>query len=165
VAGTPVRHVRATWIGGGALDGSPFATPWRRAAGAAVLDLGPHTLDLAEAVAGPVRAVAATEAGGVLAVTTHHDGGAVGHVALSLSTPGAGGPLEAVAVTDGGRFVLPDPTPDPPDVVRRTIADEFARTVRGELAQPIDVHHGLRIQRILAAVQKSAATGSPVPVA
>jgi predicted dehydrogenase len=110
VAGAPVRHVRATWIGGGALDGSPFATPWRRAAGAAVLDLGPHTLDLAEAVAGPVRAVAATEAGGVLAVTTHHDGGAVGH-----------------------------------DVVRRTIADEFARTVRGELAQPIDVHHGLWI--------------------
>ncbi len=33
VDGTAVRHVRTAWIGGGALTGSPFATPWRQAAG------------------------------------------------------------------------------------------------------------------------------------
>jgi predicted dehydrogenase len=162
--GTPVRHVRTTWIGGGALAGSPFATPWRQDPGAVLLDLGPHALDLAEAAAGPVTEVRAARSGGIVTITTAHAGGAVGHVALSGTTPGAGGPLEAVVVTDAGRYVLADPTPDPPDDVRRTIADEFAGAVHGDLIQSIDVHRGVHVQRLLAAVADAIATGRAVPV-
>ena len=161
VAGTPVRHVRVAWIGGGALAGSPFATPWRQAPGAALLDLGPHAFDLVEAVAGPVREVRAAESGGVVTATTHHGGGAVGHVALSVTTPGEGG-FEALAVTDDGRHTLADPWPERPDDVWRAITGEFARAVRGAARQPLDAAHGLHLQRILAAGQESTRTGSPV---
>jgi predicted dehydrogenase len=164
LAGAPVRYVHTAWIGGGALPGSPFATPWRRDAGAVLLDLGPHTLDLAEAAAGPVTGLRAAERGGVVTVTTEHAGGATGQVALSGTTPLARGPLEAEAVTDAGRFVLADPTPQPPDAVWHTITDEFVRTVQRRFTQPIDVHRGVRIQRLLAAVADSIATGEPAPV-
>jgi predicted dehydrogenase len=161
LAGAPVRYVHTAWIGGGALPGSPFATPWRRSAGAVLLDLGPHALDLAETAAGAVTEVRAAQGGGVVTVTTAHAGGAIGQVALSGTTPDARGPLEAEAVTDAGRFVLADPTPQPPDDVWHTIADEFVRTVRGHFAQPVDVHRGVRIQRLLAAVADSIETGGP----
>jgi predicted dehydrogenase len=107
-AGAPVRYLRTAMIGAGGLDGSPFATPWRQAAGAVLFDLGPHTLDLAEAAAGPVTELRAIGSGGVLAVTTAHESGASGHVAISLTTPGADCRLEAEAVTDAGQ--APSPT-------------------------------------------------------
>jgi predicted dehydrogenase len=157
VAGGEVHYVRTAWISGGALDGAPFATPWRQAPGAALLDVGPHTLDLAEAVAGPIAAVRAAEYGGVLAMDTAHDGGAIGQVALSGTTPGARGPLEAEAATSTGRFRLANPTPGE-DVPAR-IAAEFAAAVRGEAHQAIDVHHGVRIQRLLAAAATALGTG------
>ena len=142
-AGAPLRYLGAAMVGGGALDGSPFATPWRQAAGAVLFDLGPHTLDLVEAAAGPITELRAAEAGGVVTVTTEHDGRASGHVVISGTTPGAAGRLEAEAVTDAGHVVLNDPTPHQPEEVQRTIADEFARAVRGEFRQPLDVHRGV----------------------
>jgi predicted dehydrogenase len=154
-AGAQLRYLRTAMLGGGALDGSPFATPWRRGAGAVLLDLGPHTLDLLEAAAGPVAELRAAEAGGVLTVTTVHDNGASGHIAISVTTPGAAGRLEAEAVTDAGLVVLADPTPYQPDAVQRVITDEFARAARGEFRQPLDVHHGVHLQRLLAAVAAS----------
>ena len=163
-AGAPLRYLRTAMLGGGALDGSPFATPWRQAAGAVLFDLGPHTLDLAEAAAGPITELRAAEAGGVLTVSTVHDSGASGHVAISGTTPGAAGRLEAEAVTDAGHVVLADPTPYEPEEVQRTIADEFARAVRGEFRQPLDVHHGVRLQRLIAAVAESIDTGGGVSV-
>jgi predicted dehydrogenase len=157
-AGGQVRYLRTAMLGGGALDGSPFATPWRQAAGAVLFDLGPHTLDLAEAVAGPITELRAAEAGGVVTVTTVHDSGVSGHVAISGTTPGAAGRLEAEAVTDAGHVVLADPTPYQPGEVQRAIADEFARAVRGEFRQPLDVHHGVHLQRLVAAVAESIDT-------
>lgn len=158
LAGARVEYVRTTFVGGGALNGSPFATPWRQAARAVLFDLGPHTLDLAEASAGPIVELRAAEAGGVVTVTTLHDGGAAGHVAISGTTPDATGPLEAEAITDAGRVLLADPTPYQPGEVQQAIAEEFARTVRREIHQPIDVHCGVRLQRLIAAVAESIDT-------
>lgn len=164
VANTRVGYIRTTMFGGSALDGSPFATPWRQSAGAALLDLGPHTLDLAEAAAGPITHLRATTASGVLTVTTAHESGANGHVALSGNVPGAAGRLDGEAVTDAGHAVLDDPTPYQPSEVRRAIAEEFAQTVRGEVRQPLDVHHGVHLQHLLAAVTEAVESGSVVPV-
>jgi predicted dehydrogenase len=162
VAGARVGYVRTACVGGGALSGSPFATPWRQQARAALLDVGPHTLDIAEAAGGPIVEVRATEVGGVVTVTTLHDGGASGHVALSGTTPGASGAIEAEAVTDAGRVVLADPTPYQPAEVQRVIMAEFGSTVRGETPQPLDVHHGVRLQRLIAAVDAAIDTGDAV---
>ncbi len=173
VARERVGYVRTAFFGGGALAGSPFATPWRQSGHAVVLDLGPHALDLAEAVAGPIAEVRAAESGGVVAVTTAHRSGALGHVALSLTTPGDGG-LEAEAVTGAGRVVLADPTPHEPAEVWRAVTDAFAAAVHGTAAQPLDVHHldghrldvhrGVRLQRLLAAVLEAVDTGEAVAV-
>ena len=121
-------------------------------------------LDLAEAAAGPIVELRAAEAGGVVTVATVHDNGASGHVAISGTTPGAAGRLDAEAVTDAGHVVLADPTPYEPAEVQRTIADEFARAVRGEIRQPLDVHRGVRLQRLIAAVAESIDTGRGVSV-
>jgi predicted dehydrogenase len=158
-AAAPLRYCGVAMVGAGALDGSPFATPWRQVAGAVLFDLGPHTLDLAEAAAGLITELRAADAGGVVTVTTAHNGGASGHVVISGTTPGAAGRLEADAVTDVGRVVLADPTPYQPAEVQRTIADEFARAVRGEFRQPLDVHRGVRLQRLIAAVAEAIDTG------
>ena len=48
--------------------------------------------------------------------------------------------------------------------MQRAITDEFARAVRGEFRQPLDVHHGVRLQRLVAAVDKSIGTGAAVVV-
>jgi predicted dehydrogenase len=160
--GSTVRHVRTTFVSASALAGSPFATPWRQLAGAALLDVGPHALDLAEAVAGPVTEVSATESGGVLAITTTHANGASGHVTLSVTTPDAQGPIEGVALTDGGRVVLADLSTRDLEAAPHQVAQDFAAAVSGRRSQPIDVHRGVALQRLLAAVARSIETGERV---
>jgi len=168
--GTTVRHVRTAFVTAGALAGSPFATPWRQLAGSAVLDVGPHALDLAEAAAGRITEVRAAESGGVVAISTTHYGGAVGHVTLSVTTPDARGSLEGEALTDAGRLVMADPASGGAgsggsDDVPRRVVEEFAQAIRGEQLQQIDVHHGVHIQRLLAAVAESIdASSATTPV-
>jgi predicted dehydrogenase len=159
--GNTVRHIRTAFVTAGALAGSPFATPWRQMAGSALLDVGPHALDLAEAAAGPITEVCATESGGAVAISTKHAGGAAGHVTLSVTTPDAHGPLEGMALTDCGRVVMADPASGAIEDLRHIVADEFARAVGGDRPQPIDVVRGVRIQRLLAAVAESIGTGNP----
>ena len=156
------RHAHLGWITSAALPGSPFATPWRKAPGAALFDVGPHALDLLDAALGPVTELLAAQSGGVTSITSRHADGAVGQVALSLTTPGATGPVEAVAVTDCGILVLADPTPVRPQEVQSLIAEDFVRTVRGEIEQALDVHRGVEIQRLIEAVTVSIDTGRPV---
>jgi predicted dehydrogenase len=164
-ASAPVRHVRLGWISAGAVTGSPFATPWRQAPGAALFDVGPHALDLLDAVAGPVETVLAAESGGVTALTTTHAGGAIGQLALSLTTPGARGRLEAEMVSDVGWVILADPTQDAPEEVMAAVAADFARAIQGDVPQPLDVRRGVMLQQLIAAARRSIATGTPVDLA
>ena len=156
-----VDYFRSAWIGGGALGG-PFATPWRRVPRAVLLDLGPHILDLAELTAGPIAQLRAAEAGGVVSVSTRHESGAVGHLAMSGTTPDTSGRLEADAVTDRGRVSLADPSPHEPDRLLLTIAESFVRTVHGEPSHAPDVHTGVRLQRLIAGVGESIDSGREV---
>jgi len=156
-----VEYFRSAWIGGGALEG-PFATPWRRGQRAVLYDLGPHILDLAELTAGPIAELRGAEAGGVVSVSTHHESGTIGHLAMSGTTPDTSGRLEADAVTDRGRVSLADPSPREPERLLLTIAESFVRTVHGEPSQGPDVHTGVRLQRLIAAVGESIDSGRVV---
>jgi predicted dehydrogenase len=158
VGASPVRYLRAAWITAG-LEGSPFDTPWRSEPRAGLLDIGPHLLDLMDSAGGPIESVYAGEAGGVVAITTRHRGGAIGQAAVPLTTPGVGSPVEAEAITDTGRVILADSTPRDVDALRAAIASDFVRTVRGEVNQPRDVHRGVFLQRVIAAVLRSIDTG------
>ncbi|MGX5654265.1 Gfo/Idh/MocA family protein [Geodermatophilus nigrescens] len=145
------RVLTAEFVGSSACPGSPFATAWRRP-DRALYDVGPHVLDLLEAAAGPASVVHAVTAGAVTAVTLEHEGGAVGSATLSIATPGARGPLRCEAVTDDGRVVLADPGAEDRRLVQRRITDEFASAVAAGRSPATDVRHGLRLQRLLAAV-------------
>ncbi len=156
-----VTYVRGSCVGPGALSGSPFATPWRQSAGAALLDVGPHTFDLLDAVAGPITEVRAAVRGEVTTVSTVHRPGAVGQVALSITTPDGPGGVTLDAVTDHGFVTMPT-VPGNDAEVWRAITDEFAATVRTGEPHPLDVHHGVRLQRVLEAVAHSVGTGHTV---
>ncbi|SFT84479.1 Predicted dehydrogenase [Geodermatophilus amargosae] len=164
VAGTTVDAATTQFVSGAALPGSPFATPWRTA-DSALLDVGPHALDLLVALAGPVERVSAAigPAGAVL-VTTRHAGGVAGSVLLSTTTPGARGPLRAEVLTDAGRLVLTDPSAERPDVVGGRMVADFAAAVAAGVPPALDVHSGVRLQRLLAAVAQSLSEGTAVPV-
>ena len=68
---------QAAFVSDAALPGEFFATPWRVARGA-LMDLGPHALDLVDAGVGPIEEVHATgDPLRWLALTTRHEGGAL----------------------------------------------------------------------------------------
>jgi predicted dehydrogenase len=156
VGDSTLHTLSAEFVSGAALPGSPFATPWRRA-GNALLDVGPHVLDLVEAAAGPATVLTARDVGGCLAVTLQHKGGAVSQATLSITTPDAHGPLRCQALTDQGRVVLADPSTEPPESVQRAITDTFAHSIAAGRSPDLDVHRGLALQRLLDEVQRAAA--------
>jgi predicted dehydrogenase len=157
-----VRYVRGSYLGSGALPGSPFATPWRQQdPHAALLDVGPHAVDLAEAVAGPVVELRAAGRDGVTTVSTVHAYGALGHLVLSVTVPDGPGGVDLDWVTEAGYASMPSGTADD-TAVWRTITDEFAAAIERGEPHAYDVHHGLRLQRVLEAVARSTASGGPV---
>ncbi|GAB3692810.1 Gfo/Idh/MocA family oxidoreductase [Actinocorallia lasiicapitis] len=129
------------------LHGGPFATPWRLEHGA-LLDLGPHMVDLVDAALGPVTGVRAH--GDPLkwvGLLLEHESGAVSEASLTMAGVGEL-PDPGVEVYGGkgsARFAwtaIDDAFP--------TLVAEFARAVRTGVPAPLDAAHGLRIQEILA---------------
>ncbi|CAB4732873.1 unannotated protein [freshwater metagenome] len=139
----------ATTVNGAILDGGPFSTPWRREHGA-LLDVGPHVLDLIEAAVGPIDSVRADgDPLRMCALTVRHESGAVSQATLSLVCPDtarspfrvytATGPLELDLVHEGDTDV------------HGTIRADLARIARTRVPHELDVRHGLHLQRLLHA--------------
>jgi predicted dehydrogenase len=143
----PVTGVRGSFVSGAFLPGSPFATPWRLRHGA-VLDVGPHILDLVDAAAGPIERVEVSgDPQGWTALTTFHASGAIGQVAISSVVPGMLSDLQVFG-PEGMRFAPERPDGEREDVMS-TIAAEFAEVVRTGRSHQLDVHRGLYLQRLL----------------
>ncbi|MGH9296436.1 MAG: Gfo/Idh/MocA family protein [Acidimicrobiales bacterium] len=147
---------RARFISGGLLRGSEFATSWRLEHGP-LFDLGPHVLDLLDAALGRIVSVhsALGDAHGLSHLALEHEGGATsvaslcGNCAVDPSLAGAElfGPSGRIAVDCKGLRSAAFPN----------IAAEFALAAR-EREHPLDIHHGLRLQELLAEAQHSLAT-------
>jgi len=136
------------WHLHGALLGGAYATPWRREHGV-LLDLGPHSLDLLEAVAGPVTAIRATgDPRRWVEVTCEHASGAVSSAALSGSV---GQPLSRLSCY-GSRAALDfDGTGLDHAPAWAVLRREFAATVRTGRPHELDVRRGLHLQELIAA--------------
>lgn len=132
----------------GSLVGGPFRTPWRLDDGA-LMDLGPHVIDLLDAALGPVVEVrAAGDTRRWVSVLLQHESGAVSEAAVSADVPhrgrsgvelyGPGGVLEVdcAAAVDADTFA--------------TLRSEVAEMVRSWTPHALDAGHGVRLQRILA---------------
>jgi predicted dehydrogenase len=141
---------RGWFISGGFLGG-PFATPWRIERGA-ILDLGPHLLDLLDAALG--RIVSVRAAGDVRRFVTlqlAHEGGAVSDLALSGDVAG---PSRTGMEVFGpkGSLVLDARSSERDDgEIRR----RFAAVARGEETTEMDAARGLHLQRLVAEAEAS----------
>lgn len=146
---------RATFLGGGARPGSPFATPWRLEQGA-LPDLGPHVFDALDAALGPIVDVqAAGDPFGVIAMTCHHEGGAVSQATVSATTPTERSGLVVELFGPAGVQLLDTAAGDADDggldirAAMAVIAREFADAVRTGTSHALDIRRGLYLQRLI----------------
>jgi predicted dehydrogenase len=132
-------------------DGGPFATPWRLERGA-LLDLGPHIVDLLDAALGRVVDLRAQgDSLGWLALTLEHEGGALSQVSLCAMAGGEVPPARIDVYGAKGHARLEWPATHE-EAFARMMA-EFAAAVRSGTGHPLDARHGLRIQEILGAAE------------
>ena len=149
------RAVIGRFVTDAALPGSHFATPWRRERGA-VLDLGPHVLDLVEAVLGPVVDLTAIgDPARWVTISTLHAGGGVGQVSLSLTTPGSDRALHLEVVHESGSLMLEEPVAGGESAVQRRIMGDFVDCIATGREHPQGARRGLELQRLLKAVEES----------
>ncbi|GAA3445480.1 Gfo/Idh/MocA family protein [Planomonospora venezuelensis] len=135
----------------GAMLGGDFASPWRLERGA-VLDVGPHMIDMLDAALGTVTGVRAHgNPTGWVGLLLEHETGAVSEASLCLSAPGETPPSHVDVYGRLGRESV-DRNALGPDVFTTMIA-EFAGTVRNGGGHPLDALHGLRLQEIIAAAE------------
>lgn len=137
------------------LSGGPFATPWRLEKGA-LLDLGPHIVDLLDASLGRVAGVRAHgDPLGWLGLTLEHEGGAVSQASVSMAGTGELPPARVEVYGRKGHAVLD--WSQLGDDAFATMVAEFAAAVRGGQSPALDAAHGLRIQEVLASAEAQLA--------
>ncbi|MHB1855792.1 MAG: Gfo/Idh/MocA family protein [Acidimicrobiales bacterium] len=151
---------RAAAISGAVLGDAPFATPWRIAHGA-LLDVGPHVLDLLDAAIGPIGDISARgDPRRYLVLDCEHRNGAVSQAALSISQPMDGsiwtfelyGPTGVLSLADGG--------PDAAEEYNTALASiprQLAEVVRSGADHPLDARRGLHLQDLIERAQRSLA--------
>jgi predicted dehydrogenase len=145
--GLEITGLRTSFVSGAFLDGSPFRTPWRLREGA-LLDVGPHVLDMMDAVAGRIEDISYTgDPRSWLAVTTRHANGAVGQASISSVVPGFLWDLDVFG--PGGIVSAPQRPDDERDEVKETIVGEFALACRSGVSHTLDVRRGLYLQELM----------------
>lgn len=139
------------------LSGGPFATPWRLERGA-ILDLGPHIVDLLDAALGRVVSVRAHgDPLGWVGMLLEHETGAVSEASVSMAGRGELPPARVEVFGRHGVETL-DWSQLGDDAFDRMIA-EFAHAVRTGSPHPLDAARGLRVQEILAQAEAQLAAG------
>lgn len=150
----------AQWLSGAALAGKFAASAWRQEQGA-LFDVGPHVLDLLDAVAGPLSGVDAARydaASDTWTAQLSHDGGATSTLSLSLRTPVLPTVMRVSAHSAQGMAVL-ESRETPSTECFRVLLDEFLAVIATGADHPLDVRRGLDLQRVIAQVQ--AAPSAP----
>jgi predicted dehydrogenase len=134
----------------GAFLGGEMATGWRLTEGA-LLDLGPHLLDLLDTAVGPIAALRATgDPRRWVELTCEHENGAVSQASLS-------GAVRLPRATARVELFGPDQelTWDSAGASHREswplLRAEFAAAVRSGVPGPLDAARGLRLQELIAA--------------
>ncbi|MDH2424670.1 Gfo/Idh/MocA family oxidoreductase [Sphaerisporangium sp. TRM90804] len=130
-------------------------SPWRQERGA-ILDVGPHMIDMLDAALGRVVGIRAHgHTLGWVGLMLEHESGAVSEASLSMAARVERGSSQVAVfgrhgseVLDGGDLgydVFPD------------MVAEFAQTVRRGGGHPLDARHGLRLQELIAAAESQLA--------
>lgn len=154
VAGFDAIGGRACFVSGAFLAGT-FGGTWREQRGA-LLDIGPHLLDLVEAALGPIVEIRGRRSpGGWTTLAVAHLSGAVtdvslcGHAAITPSRTEMEvfGPTGSLAV-DGRRDRAAG---------FEILRAELARTVRDRGGHHLDARRGVLVQELVAAAERAVA--------
>jgi predicted dehydrogenase len=149
---------RACFVSGAFLGG-PFATGWRLERGA-VLDVGPHVLDLVDAALGPVVALRALgDPHGWVSVAVAHEGGAVSDVSMCCRAAIEPSRTEVELYGPGGVLAVDARDGVGPESFLE-VARRFAAAAGGDAgaAAGLDVHRGLHLQRLVGEVEAQLAS-------
>jgi predicted dehydrogenase len=152
----PETVAAARWLSG-ALLGGPYATSAWRAESGALLDLGPHVIDLLDAALGPVTAVewAHRDEPDLTRFGLLHAGGARSTAMLSIQLPIDPSEVE-FAVFGPGINARVDAKPADAQACYAHLLDGFVGAVRGEAPRPdLDAARGLRLQEIVDEVGRA----------
>lgn len=143
---------RATFLSGAFLSG-PSARGWRLERGA-LLDVGPHVLDLIDAALGPVVSVrAAGDVDGWVSLTLQHEGGAASDVAICCRAAITPSRTEVELFGPSGVLAIDARAALGADWFAMVRA-EFAATARaGHGSHPLDAARGLHLQHLVAAAE------------
>ena len=159
VAETEPQAAQVRFVGGGSLPGSFFATPWRVARGA-LLDLGPHVLDLLVAALGPVAEITATgDPTRVVALNTGTSPGSSARRCSRSPRQDAEDAMVCHVHTDSGPVVFDSRTVSDTRQVLSTIAARVLRVGPHGRPHALDVHRGVMLQRLLEQAERSLVTG------
>lgn len=147
----------ARWLSGSLLGGPYSASPWRVDAGA-VLDLGPHVVDLLSAALGSVAAVdwAHRDEPDLWRFGLRHAVGAHSTVTVSLRLPVDPSEFELTVFGGAGRHRLGN-RPGSAVTSYGRLLDEFTAAILGDGPPPrLDATHGLYLQELLEQVRVAA---------
>jgi predicted dehydrogenase len=139
---------QASFVSGASLGG-PFATDWRLERGA-VLDVGPHMLDMLEGALGEIIDVhaAGDPLRWVSVLCTHASGAtSVGSLSLAVAAEGSAG-IEVYGRTGSARYDGAVDHADWADRVRRAFVDVAAG---GTHAASVD--HALHLQQLITRIE------------
>lgn len=142
--GAQLTMVTSAFLGG------PFsASPWRHERGA-VMDLGPHAIDLVTAALGPARAIASRRSrDGWVSISIEHEDGSASDLSLCGTACGDQPPRVTVwGRQDMAEFAWGSGFDQERQV--DTLRSEFAEVARTGSSHECDVRRGLEIQRWLA---------------
>ncbi|MFJ8361804.1 Gfo/Idh/MocA family protein [Streptomyces sp. NPDC093984] len=132
----------------GAFLGGEFATGWRLEHGA-LLDLGPHLLDLLDAAIGPITAIRASgDPRRWIELTCEHANGAMSQASLSGSV-NLPRPLTRVELFGTGPSLTYDTAAIDHEEAWPILRNEFATAVRTGTPGELDAQHGLYLQTLL----------------
>ena len=137
------------WLSGAVLGGPYSASPWRSERGA-LLDVGPHVIDLLDAALGPVTEVswAHLTDPDLWSFGLAHSGGARSTVTMSLRVPVDPSDFEIALFGGTGRHVLVD-RPEDATVPYGVLLDEFVADIAaGRTCGPTSAARGLHLQRV-----------------
>ncbi len=147
---------RACFLSGVFLGGLFAGSGWRMEHGA-LLDVGPHILDLVDAALGPIVGVRAHgDTQGWIGVLADHESGAVSETSISCTAAITPSRTEVELYGRDGSLAV-DGRSDAREVVFANLRADFAAVAASGGPHPCDAARGLELQRILAMVEDALA--------
>lgn len=142
----------AKWLANSVASGPFSNSPWRKEHGA-LLDVGPHMLDLLDAALGRIGEVwpARTDHPDLYQLLLAHENGATSVLTLSLSTPVPEPVVDTRVWGVHGEQVLPDWTITPEQALGNLISELVTLVATGEREHPCGVARGTYLQSLIEA--------------